>query len=69
MEIFDSDFDFGEIVEDVEFCEIDGGVSIDLVGVAELDEVEPAATTSATGGCAEFVTRFLEMCANILSRK
>ena len=66
MEIFDSDFDFGEIVEDVEFCEIDGCVSIDLVRVAELDEVEPAATTSATSGCSEFVTCFLKMCANSL---
>lgn len=69
MEIFDSDFDFGEVVEDIEFSEVDGGVSVDLVGITELDEVEPATTTSTTSGCAEFVTRFLEVCANILSRK
>jgi hypothetical protein len=37
VEIFDSDFDFSEVVEDVEFCEIDGSVSVDLVRVAELD--------------------------------
>jgi len=66
VEIFDSDFDFGEVVEDIEFSEIDAGVSIDLVRVAELDEVEPATTTSATGGCAKFVTCFLEMCSDIL---
>ena len=66
MEIFDSDFDFSEVVEDVEFCEIDGSVSVDLVRVAKLDQVEPSATTSATGGCSVLVTRLLKMCADIL---
>jgi hypothetical protein len=66
IEIFDSDFDFGEIIKDVEFCEIKGGVAVDLVGVTELNKVEPAATTSATGGCSEFVACFLEVCADVL---
>ena len=30
MEIFDADFDFREVIEDIEFCEIEGGVAVDL---------------------------------------
>jgi hypothetical protein len=28
--VFDADFDFGKVVEDIEFCEVDGGVAVDL---------------------------------------
>lgn len=61
MVVFDADFYFGEVVEDIEFCQVDGGVAVDLGGVTELDEIEPASTTFTTGCGAVFATDVLEV--------
>lgn len=66
VRVFVSDFDLVKPVKDVEFCEIDRSVPVDLIGVAELDCVKPATAAFTTGGSAAFVARFLELCADFL---
>ncbi|KAL8932789.1 MAG: hypothetical protein Q9216_006671, partial [Gyalolechia sp. 2 TL-2023] len=53
-------FDGGEGVEDVEFGQVEGGVVVHGAGVAEEDEVEPAAAAFAAGGDAVFAAEALE---------
>lgn len=66
IEIFDSDFNFREIVQDVQFRKIDGCVAVDLGGVTKLDKIEPAAATFTTCRRPVLTTLFLEVSTNIL---
>lgn len=66
VEIFNADFDFGEVVEDIEFCEVEGGVSVNLGRVAKLHEIEPSTTTFTTGGGTILATHVLKMSADVL---
>lgn len=67
MGVGDGDFQEGELVEDVEFGEIEDGVVVDEVRVLEDYEVEPSASTSSTCGDSEFLSDFLQMNSNVLS--
>jgi hypothetical protein len=61
--VADGDLDLVEVVEDIEFGQVQRRVAVDLVGVLDDDEIEPAAAAAAAGGYAEFAADFLEFCA------
>lgn len=58
--------DFGKVVEDVEFREVEAIVSVYQAGVLHDDQVEPATAPSPSGGNSVFSSDFLEVHADVL---
>jgi hypothetical protein len=63
-----ADADLGQLVEDVELGQVEGGVAVDQRRVLDDDEVEPAAPSSAARGRAVFGADLLQMLAGVLCK-
>jgi len=66
VEILDCDFDFRQLIENIQFREIEGCVTVDLTGVTKLHKIEPTAAALTTRRYPEFATLVLEVSANVL---
>jgi len=60
-EVLGTDLDRVEIVEDVEFRQVERSVTVDQRRVLHDDKIQPSASTSSTSRDAEFGSDFLKM--------
>lgn len=66
QDVRNADLDLVEIVEDVEFGQVQGRVVVDCLGVTGEDEIEPTAAAAPAGSDAEFLACDLQLLADFV---
>lgn len=66
QDVRNADLDLVEVIEDVEFGQVQRGVVVDGLGVAAENKVEPATAAATSGGHAEFAAGTLQLVAVLI---